>query len=107
MSRQAGLNWLLILFVTLCVVTATGPGFEGMLVSVIGIGSAVAAWRRSLAGYIGVLAVCAVSALSDAHALLTGSASRAVTFAGWNRPLLFGALALAFVTTRREFLRPR
>ena len=102
MTRQAGVNWLLVLFVVCALTLLAVPGVLGVLLSLVGIAAAIVAWRRKLIGFVGVLSVCSLAALVSAYGAALGL-TRATGFAAWLQPSLFAALALALATTRREF----
>lgn len=106
MSRDAGANLLLTLFAVLCVLTIVGsPGLPAIGIAGAGLIASLAAWRRNFAGFVAVLIVCALAAVADVLGLLASSRPTGGLF-GWLRPALFAALALALLSSRRQF-RPR
>jgi hypothetical protein len=109
MTRNAGINWVLGTFGLLCLMhllPAFVPGgmFEvselQVALVVLGLLFTIGAWQRGFWGFAGVLAICASAVAYDVFRVV---ASPVPDIPAIMNALLYGVLAAALFTARREF----
>jgi hypothetical protein len=113
LNRNAGINWVLGTFGVLCVmhllpwiVAGGGREVSWLQPGIVALALlfTIGAWQRDFWGFVGVLSICATAVPYDVVVLVAGAG---VDIAAIMNALLYGVVAAALFTARRQFPRRR